>query len=248
MNCIDFRRNLAVAPKQWSRDMKHHAGECAACGAAATAMIGLEQEIHRALQTDPPGGLGETIKRAAFAEPPAETARRGGSSALIFPTWPKRWGIAAGLVIFISAVIGSFGLRTTPTTPGVTLDDAIVTIIRDEVLPLASTAKVGPEELRSTLTTIGLSLAQPLEGVRFATTCVIRGRIAAHWVLEGQRAPVTVFVMPDEPLNAKIAIRTGSMRGLLLPSERGSIAVVGMKGERLDEISRRIHAAVKWNA
>lgn len=247
MNCLEFRRQLGTNPRVWDERQHVHAAGCASCRSAAANSLQLELQIERALFVSVPAGLkarileeldglADTPKLASQEQGPGLRTRRG-------------WLVAASLAALgATGILGYVSRVQAPADTRPSLNSAIVQIIRDEVLTLTSKAKIGSDELQLTLSPIGLSLKTPLENVRFATNCIIRGRTAAHWVLEGSRAPITVFVMPEEALGSRAEIKAGSMRGLVLPARRGSIAVVGTKGERLEDVGRLVHAAVNWNA
>jgi len=252
MNCLEFRRQLGTQPRARDEGMQLHAASCAGCRVAAANAHGLELQIEQALRGVPaPAGLSARIVQELndlndrTDEPPHESKQPRSTPISL---GRRRWLAAAGIAALSATGVLGYTLVRAPTQLTPSLDEAIVQIIRDEVLTLTSRADIGPDELRLTLDPIGLSLKTPLENVRFATNCVIRGRTAAHWVLEGNRAPVTVFVMPEEILASRSVISAGSMHGLVLPTHRGSIAIVGTKGERLEDVGRRVRAAVNWTA
>ncbi len=63
--------------------------------------------------------------------------------------------------------------------------------------------------------------------------------------LEG---PVTVLILPGERIGGRIPILDPSLRGIIVPVERGSIAIVGEPGEALDAVERRILGAMRRGA
>jgi hypothetical protein len=269
MDCLTFRRYLNEDPAHWRNGMVEHARTCNACDSAVHASAAFEATLKASLDGPVPGGLEARIllevaelQECDDADGPITTRGRGRTA----PIW---LGLAASIsvlalvTVFVVSLSGSelgrdpravSTLANNVSEPSAgtetqSLDHAIVQIIRDEFLMLTTTGNVGDAELDTTLGVIGLSLRAPLDNVRFATNCVIRGRTAAHWILQGTRAPITVFVMPNEPLARITPIIAGSMHGLLVPvAGGGSIAVVGAKGERLHEVGERVAAVVNWSA
>jgi len=95
--------------------------------------------------------------------------------------------------------------------------------------------------------TLGAAVDPGLGPVRFAGRCVIGERYAIHLVLPGERGAVTALFMPASGLAEKRQVAGDGLYGMLVPAGSGSLAVVGIPGEPLEPIARRLLAAVRWN-
>ena len=65
--------------------------------------------------------------------------------------------------------------------------------------------------------------------------------LVAHFVIEGEKGPVTVLVMPDESIQDTMYVDSKQLRGIVLPlaKNQGSIAVVGYLGESIKKIANK---------
>ena len=241
LGCLEFRRALATDPAQIEGPMFLHAEACAACANALRQALAAQESLREAFALEIPSGLAEKLRQIPATSPGA----LGRLLSSIGTT-----GLAAAAMLLACVLAGGtyWALHPPAASAGPALDSAIVKHIREEFWTLTATGKINDEELRGTLTNVGLALREPVDKVRFATNCIIRGKTAAHWVLEGERAPITVLMMPREALSGPATIASSSLRGLLLPVRGGSIALVGAKGEELEKLRRRIMRAVNWNA
>ena len=93
---------------------------------------------------------------------------------------------------------------------------------------------------------IGAEATGDLGDVLFANLCVFKERRIAHIILKGRSAPVTVMIMPREPVSAPRHIWSDDQKGVLVPYRRGSLAIVSAYIERLDVVETRIRAALTW--
>ncbi len=68
-----------------------------------------------------------------------------------------------------------------------------------------------------------------------------------HLVIQGERGPVTILLMPEEKVSGAQLFGDDVIQGVILPVGNGSIAIVGGAGERLDEIQERVRNSVTWS-
>ena len=83
--------------------------------------------------------------------------------------------------------------------------------------------------------------------ITYAQTCVINGKKIPHLVVQGERGPVTILLLPDEMIDAATQIEGESINGILLPVGSGSIAIIGERDERLDAIQENVVNSVTWS-
>ena len=83
--------------------------------------------------------------------------------------------------------------------------------------------------------------------ITFAESCPINGNIVPHLVIQGERGPVTILLMPEEKVSAAVLLNDERSHGVILPVGEGSIAIVGPRGESLEQIERRILQSVMWS-
>jgi hypothetical protein len=160
--------------------------------------------------------------------------------------WPAVAAIAATLVLAAGAWLG---LRMeSPSYDSSPLAPEIIAHIHHEPRALVTTARTVPEtELDGVLRRGRASLTAPVGRVTYAKLCPFRGRMVAHFVVQGERGPVTVLLLPDEHVAAPLPIDEDGFKGTVVPLERGgSVAIVGQPDEDLEVIRDRLAQAVRW--
>jgi hypothetical protein len=161
--------------------------------------------------------------------------------------WPAVAAIAATLVLAAGAWLG---LRTEPRSyDSSPLPTEVIAHIHHEPRALATSARTVPEdEFDGVLRRGGASLAAPVGQVTYAKLCPFRGRMVAHFVVQGERGPVTVLLLPDEHVTAALPIDEDGFKGTVVPLESGgSFAIVGQPDEDLEVIRARLAKAVRWS-
>ncbi len=79
-----------------------------------------------------------------------------------------------------------------------------------------------------------------------AQSCVINGNTVPHLVIQGEKGPVMILLMPDEKVSEAIPLEDEDSRGVILPVGDGSIAIVGGRDERLESLQRTVTESVTW--
>ncbi|MEO1035585.1 MAG: DUF3379 family protein [Pseudomonadota bacterium] len=83
----------------------------------------------------------------------------------------------------------------------------------------------------------GSKLDDDIGLISYARSCVINGESIPHLVLQGKNGPVTLLIMPNEPVKRVIPFEDADFHGAIVPvGETGSVAIIGRRGEPLDEI------------
>ncbi len=78
-------------------------------------------------------------------------------------------------------------------------------------------------------------------------SCKINGREVPHLVVQGEKGPVTILLMPHEMVDMPIRLEGQSIEGVILPVGHGSIAIIGERGEAIDQFRSRVTENVKWS-
>ena len=82
--------------------------------------------------------------------------------------------------------------------------------------------------------------------ITYAQTCVINGRDVPHLVMQGERGPVTILLMPGEKVAGAAPLDDASWHGVILPVGNGSIAIIGGRDEAIDDIEQTVLNSVTW--
>ncbi len=58
---------------------------------------------------------------------------------------------------------------------------------------------------------------------------------------------MTLLLMPDETVSGAVPLTGESVDGVILPHGDGSIAIIGAREERIEELSERVVESVEWS-
>ena len=83
--------------------------------------------------------------------------------------------------------------------------------------------------------------------ITYAESCSINGRAVPHLVIQGARGPITILLMPEEPLAEASTFEGVNIKGILLPVGNGSIAIIGDREEQLDQVKENVLDSVMWS-
>ena len=68
-----------------------------------------------------------------------------------------------------------------------------------------------------------------------------------HLVIQGQYGPVTILLMPEEPVASAVSLDGENVHGAILPVGDGSIAIIGVREEPLEQIEESVLKSVMWS-
>ncbi len=236
MNCLDFRRRLLVDPLSGESELLEHASSCGECAREAERMTRFEEALRRAVNVRPPEGLEARILLAQSFD---DRRRPLGVRS--------RWLTMAAALLMAVGVAGWLGYRWDVyfgEPPG--LGRVVLNHVNDELHYLHADQDVQRARLGQLFAHFGARLRGDIGYVSYATRCHIRRHAGVHLVLPGQEGPVTVLFMPDEHRSGPEHIRSERFTGMIVPTDYGSMAVLGEKGELLSEAIEKVRRSVVW--
>lgn len=234
MNCDEYREAITADPSR--RDDDGHADTCAACRDYRAEIEALDAEIAGALALDVPG----------YALPELPDVDASGVATL--PARRKRmrpeWFALAATV----AVVAVLGVRMLdPGMGSATLAEQVLAHVDHEPQSLLPTNQpVSDAELRAAIPANVSTLDHSAGLVTYVRSCEINGHPVPHLVIQGEAGPVTILLMPEEPVSEAIPLRGEHVNGVILPVGGGSIAIIGTREERLEHIEREVLNSVTW--
>ena len=84
--------------------------------------------------------------------------------------------------------------------------------------------------------------------ITYAQSCKINGKAVPHLVIQGEKGPVTVLLMPHEMIDSAQSVDGENIHGVILPVGDGSIAIIGEKDEALERIRDNVVNSVSWTS
>lgn len=230
MNCLEFRRYCLVDPASQEAEFLVHRRDCPRCSEFAAGVTQLDRKITEALQVDVPDNLDSRIvlRQSLYRDQQHQKRRR-------------IYALAASLIVVIGLTAA-----LVLTNRGPSLDQRVLAHINLERKLLSTREAVTHAKLVGVLKLAGAELIGDLGDVQHASFCPLSEHGGAHLVFEGRRGPLIVLLLPREFVPAPTAIQIEEISGLVLPTSNGSMALVSEHGESLQEIARRMRAAVTW--
>jgi hypothetical protein len=215
--CEDARRFIGAEPSATSSELAEHLKVCHACTEFQLEMVALEANIRRALEEPPAAAPG---RRRASARP--------------------RWALAASVVLVLTASIVIWALRTENS-----LAHDLVAHVVAEPQSWAGTDAVPEDALEDVLRKSGLVLDATPYSVVYARSCWFRGHYVPHLVVRTAHNLVTVLILHDENVAQRQSFHEDGLSGVIVPSARGSIAVLAAGSVQLDDLAERMRLAVR---
>ena len=234
MNCEDYRQAIAADPS--FDGGAGHLSECAACQAYRNDMLELERTISRALTLDVPELNLPELPDIDSSNVVALPKRR-----LSPPVW-----MAMAATVVLAAFVG-FRMMGAGTEYDSLGEELLAHIdhepyglrVSDKAVSDAQLERVVPAEVARLDHSAGL--------ITYAQSCVINGREVPHLVIQGERGPVTILLMPEEMVSGPESVMGESVKGVILPVGNGSIAIFGEREEALEHIERKVLDSVTWS-
>lgn len=242
MNCLEFRSRLSTDPRDRSADLLAHRATCPACTAYAQQAARFEAHLAEAARLPVPPTL---AARLVLNQTIHHTRRR------------RMLALAATVLLALGAGAGAWRLwRPVP------LEEIVVGHVLEERELLTATGIASPTQVTSVLRATGLAARaeigesangaslpraprlDPIGEVRYAGVCPIGRHAGGHLVLSGDRGPITVLLLPKEPVTHRHTLAAHGFSGVILPLGAGSMAIIGVPGENLESVERRLQTAL----
>ena len=240
MNCEKYREAIAADPSESFTGGAEHAAACEACSAYRTEMRALDETISKALAIDvpdlkipdlPPISDDDNVVNMPF--------RR--AAKITTPVW---LGIAASFAL--AAIIGVQFVGNSADSDRL-LAETVLAHVDHETWALKVTDVSVSDERFASVINPGIGTMDRNVGlVSYAQSCIINGNTIPHLVIQGERGPVTLLLLPDEMVHGAVILSGESVDGVILPHGDGSIAIIGEREERIEELKRRVVESVEW--
>ncbi len=242
MNCEDYREAIAAEPSESFDGGAEHVAACESCSAYRAEMRALDLTITRALAIDVPelkipdlpplGRVDENVVNLPF--------RR--AAKISTPAWI---GIAASFAL--AAIIG-VQFTGNGSAHDRLLAEQVLAHVDHEPWALKVTNVAVSEAQFARVVNPGVGTMERGIGlVSYAQTCIINGRKIPHLVIQGEKGPITLLLMPNEMVSSPVSLSGESVNGIILPVGDGSIAIIGEREERIQELEQRVVDSVEWS-
>lgn len=235
MNCETFRQAVAADPADASAQLRSHEVQCSECRQYREALQQFDARLRQAME---------------IPVPPLKIPDLDSTDNVV--PMPKRrmttsiWlGLAASV-----ALAGWLGLALmSPGEPRLSLAEEIIAHMDHEQASRVVTNVAVPERTLASVVNSDVAELRPGIGlVTYARSCVINDKLVPHLVIQGEKGPVTLLLLPDESIDAAIPLEGSNINGVIVPVGKGSIAIIGVREESIEDIGNRVIESVKWSA
>lgn len=235
MNCTDVQAALAASPA--FDDESGHLQDCADCEAYQNDLQSLDQRIRLAMEVDVPSLSLPELPELDTSNVSTLPARR----RMTAPAW---FAVAAtvALAVFVGLQVGG------PEINGYSLADEVLAHVDHEPAALLpSSTPVDDNKLQRVVPQSVASMNHEAGLITFAETCPINGNPIPHLVIQGERGPITILLLPEEKIDAAISLDGENVHGSILPVGDGSVAIIGTRDEQLENVKRSVMNSVAWD-
>jgi len=240
MNCEQYRQAVAAEPA--FDGAAEHVSVCAACQAFRDEMRALDAGIAKALQLEPPT---LTLPELPTIDVQDNDAQDNVVSLASRRSLPTPGWIALAASVMLAAFIG---IRMFAGVDNISLADEVLAHLDHEPAALVvSTTPVTDARLASVVPATVAHMDHGAGLITYARSCEINGKTVPHLVIQGERGPVTILLMPDEPVAVAETLDGDNVHGVILPVGNGSIAVIGARDEPLERIEKSVLSSVAWS-
>lgn len=241
MNCAEYKEALGADPSAAFEGGSEHSAGCASCSAFREEMQAFEARIAAALSINTP-----ELKVPDLPEIEADNVVNlafGGKTAFTSQTW-----LAVAATVLLAVFVGYRAVGDYYAPSGISLADAVYAHLDHEPGALLITnVAVSNDQLSKVMRRSSGTMDPEIGLVSYATSCMINGKLVPHLVLQGEKGPITLLLMPGEMIDGATILAGKGINGIILPMGDGSIAIIGEHDEPLTELEERIINSVEWN-
>lgn len=231
MDDLEFRRRAYAEPNCQDKDFLIKKNQSSENTQLVDHIQSLDQQIEQAINIDPPQGLAERILLNQALDSHSQ----------------KKHHLRVALSMAASVLL-VFGLVFSflQPGPGIKLEQQVLSHVYDELDHLIEKQNKDIHHINQMLSSHGAELKQDIGQVNYLGTCNIANQEGVHIVLSGVKGSVTVMMLPHITIDTEHSISDDRFQGTILPTARGSMAILGEKGEPLDQVEKKIINNLSW--
>jgi hypothetical protein len=230
MRCLEVRHSLNTEPANKAAEIVNHLKRCPECSQYVAQVDQFESKLANTLKVDVPEGLAYRIllTQNITSQRANKMARR------------RFYGIAASVMFTLTLVAGLIYFNQPYS-----LDQVALLHVKNEQYHLNDRDNVQLAALNRILSPLNLKLSNSIGTINYAGACKIRNNRGGHIVLQGKNAPITLLLMPGEYVAQKETVKGDKFKGIILPIENGSIALIGEDEKELEPLLNKITQSLR---
>ena len=240
LNCEEYKEALAGDPSASFEGGAVHAATCESCAAYTSEMRAFDAKIAKALAIEVPDLVLPELPDIVDDKVVTMPSKRK-------PTFSMTTWIGIAATVALAAFIGVRMIDLDPGS-GLSLPDEILAHVDHEPGALRVTNVAVTDQLFSSVVNPSVgTMDRDIGLVTYARSCIINGKTTPHLVIQGEKGPITLLLMPDEMIDGAMTLDGKGVNGVILPLGEGSIAIIGERDEPLEEIEQKVIDSVEWS-
>jgi len=205
--CEEYQQEILQDPDHLDLSIVAHCKNCPDCNSTYQESLRFQKELSKAMEIDAPDALLKTCNT--------------------IPVHQKYKHIGISVILFIIAIT-VYAIK--PYQPN--LDSSILEHIENESFALTANNDIDPMDVELLFNKIGMHFSGESPKIIFAEHCPLLNKFAAHLVMQGRQGAITIL-FTEEKIGRTQKIKNSRFQGEIVPTKKGSIAIVGEHGEEL---------------
>ena len=157
----------------------------------------------------------------------------------------RNWLMAGIAAVFIITFTSRLLLSPTIIESS-QLAQQVITHIHDDTHALNVRMDIPKSSIDTMLASYGGKLSGPVGNVSFLGHCIVGGHTGIHLVLDTSYGLVTVLILPKQSINEAAVLADNSLKGILYPAQKGSIAIVAEHKQAIEITRDKINQNLNW--
>ena len=225
VNCLTIRRTLLSDPYRQSEAVRRHIADCLQCRNFSLTVYDMNSDIETALNVETPPRLTNKILLAKGVSTSLEQKRTRQRMITSF----------VGLILVLSSLMIYF-YRDEPLS----IETIALSHVQGEPQHLEDRKNIQLSQLNNILQKFNVKLNNTNNIINYAGTCEINHSRGAHVVFQGEHAPITMLLLPNDSTLGRKDIIGARFKGVIMPFQNGSMALIADKTENLSLFEREI--------
>lgn len=201
---------------------------CDSCAQFARNMQQFEGALKGAVDVKVPEGL---ASRILLRQSTGDVQNRHQQRNMLF-------AIAASVVLSVSVTLGLVKLNQVESPQS--MDQLVLAHLQGEMGHLQEDGNYSLAQVREKIGGLNASISGDIGLVKFASKCDIHDKPGGHIVLKGDKGSVTVLIMPSETIAKRFRVKDKRFNGVVVPMNTGSMAIIGERGEKIQDVEKRL--------
>ena len=214
--CRHARVAIGGDPHDLPADVRAHLSTCEACRQFHAETLAMDGRLRLALE----------LPLAKFRQ--------------AAPAPSRRFALAASVVLAALVAGGSWLLWPQPA-----LAADVVEHIRHEGDSWNAKDTLPASDIAQVLQKAGVKFDSSMPVV-YASACPFRKHLVPHLVVQTPEGPMTVMLLAHERVSEPQEFSEGGYRGVLMPADSGSVAILARKGHVPNTVANELVSGVRW--